>query len=136
MKPIRIDQLRNLSCNVFYRFGLQACDAVLASKDAVINEIIAELKFKDEEYQIAIEQQAKDINDLCTIMARQVRRGFSSFSVKSLISQGRHYHLNICLMHQILSKNDTLETLIRRITYLDSRLLFFCSLKMLKTAQV
>lgn len=45
---------------------------MLASKDAVINEMVAELKFKDEEYQVAIEQQAKDFNDLCTIMARQV----------------------------------------------------------------
>lgn len=51
---------------------MQACDAVLASKDSVINEMVAELKNKDEEYQIAIEQQSKDITDLVAIMARQV----------------------------------------------------------------
>lgn len=49
---------------------------MLDSKNSVINEIVAELKFKDEEYQIAIEQQEKDINDLCTIMAHQAQRHF------------------------------------------------------------
>lgn len=65
--------MRCVSCINRIIFDVQACDAVLASKDAVINEMVAELKFKDEEYQVAIEQQAKDFNDLCTIMARQVR---------------------------------------------------------------
>jgi len=45
---------------------------VLASKDSVISEMVAELKCKDEEYQIAIEQQSKDITDLVAIMGRQV----------------------------------------------------------------
>jgi len=45
---------------------------VLASKDSIINEVIAELKCKDEEYHIAIEQQSKDITDLVAIMAHQV----------------------------------------------------------------
>lgn len=56
---------------------MQACDAVLASKDLVISEMVAELKFKDEEYQLAIEQQSEDITDLVAIMARQVRNAFS-----------------------------------------------------------
>lgn len=45
---------------------------MLKSKDKVISEITAELKDKDEEYNAAIEQQSKDIDDLMAAMSRQV----------------------------------------------------------------
>lgn len=47
---------------------------MLLSKDAVINEIFTELKAKDVEYNLAMQQQAKDTDDLVTHMARQVRK--------------------------------------------------------------
>lgn len=47
---------------------------MLLSKDAVIKEIFTELKAKDAEYNLAIQQQAKDTDDLVSHMARQVRK--------------------------------------------------------------
>jgi hypothetical protein len=102
---------------------MQACDAVLASKDAVINEIIAELKFKDEEYQIAIEQQAKDINDLCTIMARQVLRWFLFFVVE-VIRLARVAWLS---HHLFVAKKAQKQMFYELITEVLTS--FFCSLE-------
>jgi hypothetical protein len=50
----------------------QACNAVLNSKDKVIQEICAQLKAKDVEYSLTVEQQAIDINNLMATMSRQV----------------------------------------------------------------
>lgn len=47
---------------------------MLLSKDAVIKEFFTELNAKDIEYNFAMQQQAKDIDDLVTLMARQVRK--------------------------------------------------------------
>lgn len=47
---------------------------MLLSKDAVIKEIFTELKAKDVEYNLAMQQQAKDTDDLVSHMARQVRK--------------------------------------------------------------
>ncbi len=50
----------------------QACNAVLNSKDKVIQEICAQLKAKDIEYSLTVEQQAIDMNNLMATMSRQV----------------------------------------------------------------
>lgn len=50
----------------------QACNAVLNSKDKVIQEICAQLKAKDVEYTLTVEQQAIDMNNLMATMSRQV----------------------------------------------------------------
>ena len=101
---------------------MQACDAVLASKDAVINEIIAELKFKDEEYKIAIEQQAKDVNDLCTIMARQVLRWFLFFVVEVIRLERVAW-----LSHLFVAKKAQKQMFYELITKVLTS--FFCSLE-------
>lgn len=50
----------------------QACNAVVNSKDKVIQEICAQLKAKDVEYSLTVEQQAIDMNNLMATMSRQV----------------------------------------------------------------
>lgn len=50
----------------------KACDAVLASKDAVIEEIKAELKLRDEAFEEAVHQQRLDVDTLVAAMTRQV----------------------------------------------------------------
>lgn len=52
---------------------------MLLSKDAVIKEIFTELKAKDVEYNLAMQQQAKDTDDLVSHMARQVRKDICIF---------------------------------------------------------
>jgi hypothetical protein len=50
----------------------QACNTVLNSKDKVIQEICAQLKAKDVEYSLTVEQQAIDMNNLMATMSHQV----------------------------------------------------------------
>ncbi len=69
----------------------QACNAVLNSKDKVIQEICAQLKAKDLEYSLTVEQQAIDMNNLMATMSRQV------CSLLLCLSVCLSIYLSVCL---------------------------------------
>jgi len=69
----------------------QACNAVLNSKDKVIQEICAQLKAKDVEYSLTVEQQAIDMNNLMATMSRQV------CSLLLCLSVCLSIYLSVCL---------------------------------------
>ncbi|KAH9106648.1 hypothetical protein AeMF1_017788 [Aphanomyces euteiches] len=65
----------NMPQELYKQLQLQteACDAILASKDALIKDFQTQLKGKDEEYVIALKVQAEDVETLVERMSQQYR---------------------------------------------------------------
>lgn len=64
--PQKLFQKRNELCEEY--------ESMISSKDKIITHIYEELKLKDEEYSIAIKQQAQDVIDLLSEMGRQTTK--------------------------------------------------------------